>query len=57
MPKTIKKYSGFTVMLLPSTIKEVLSFAFKIKSTRSQLMRKWILEGFEREKKIFKNIP
>ena len=51
MPKTIKKYNGFTVMLEPLLIREVSFFALKVKSTRSQLMRKWVIEGFEREKK------
>jgi len=49
MPKTKKKYDGFTVMLLPSLIKEISVFALKIKSTRSQLMRKWIIEGYVKE--------
>lgn len=55
MPKTIKKYDGFTVMLEPLLIREILDFASVIKSTRGQLMRKWIIDGFHREKK-HKNI-
>jgi len=56
MPATKKRYDGFTVMLEPLLIREISAFALVIKSTRSQLMRKWIIEGFEREKK-YKDFP
>jgi len=49
MPKTKKRYDCFSVMLEPAFIREVLAFARSIKTTRSQLMRKWIIEGYVKE--------
>jgi len=56
MPATKKRYDCFSVMLESKFIKEVLAFAILTKTTRGQLMRKWIIEGYVRDLLLSKKI-
>jgi len=51
MPKTIKKYMPVTVMLEPEFVKKIDNYVESLfpSDRRGRLLRKYILEGFEKD--------